>query len=107
MYTSGGIRSGLSRGWVTVGDICDMIPFQNELVDFAMTGNEVRAFFEALPARGTNAFPQFYGMTVYAWGRDDGALAVAGILDGDGRPLEPDRLSRVSANSDLTPCGDG
>lgn len=100
VYNSGGIRAGLPGGWVTVGNVYDMIPFQNNLVTFAMSGRDIEAFFAALPARNTNAFPQFFGMTALTWedGRD-GSLRLAGVLDRDGWPLVPEKTYAVAINT--------
>ena len=106
LYNSGGIRAGFVPGWVTVGDIYDSIPFQNNLVVASMTGAEIHDLFDPMPDTGTNAFPQLYGMTVYAW-PDDGALRAVGILDRDGLPLAPERTYDVALNSFMLYGGDG
>ena len=106
IYNAGGIRSGLAAGWVTVGDVYDVLPFQNDLVTLAMTGREIEAFFAALPAPGTNAFPQFDGVRAHVW-PEDGRLSLAGVLLEDGRSLEPDAVYTVSTISFLAEGGDG
>lgn len=107
VYNSGGIRAGLPVGWVTAGNIYDMIPFQNNLVSFSMTGREIEQFFADLPARNTNAFPQFFGMTAILWEDvDSGLLRLAGVADRDGRPIEGERLYSVAINSYMAFGGD-
>lgn len=106
LYNSGGIRSGLGPGWITTGALYDMIPFQNNLLTMTMTGRSIETFFQALPERGTNAFPQFYGMKAYAWERDDGGLGIAGIVDDKGDALDPERVYSVAVNSYMAFGGD-
>ncbi len=107
LYNSGGIRSGLGQGWVTIGAIHNMTPFLNNLVCYTMTGQDILSMFAALPAPGTNGFPQFYGMTVYAWKQDTGRLGIAGVLDTNGAPLDPSAVYNVAMNSFMAQGGDG
>lgn len=106
IYNAGGIRSGLAPGWVTVGDVYDVLPFQNDLLSIAMTGREIEAFFSAFPAMGTNGFPQFTGLKAYMW-RDGDRLALAGLLCEDGAPLALDTVYTVATISFLAAGGDG
>lgn len=109
IHNSGGIRSGLSAGPVTVGDLYNVVPFQNDLVSFTMTGRQLTEFFDKLPQRNTNGFPQFYGMTVYAWPEGENGLTLrsAGVLDREGTPLQPDKTYSVAVNSYIAGGGDG
>ncbi len=108
LFNNGSIRSGLADGWVTLGTLYDMIPFQNNLVTFRMTGEALAAFFREMPLRGTNPFPQFYGMRVYAWDRGpDAPLGVAGIRDARGAALDPAKEYTVAVNSFMASGGDG
>lgn len=106
LFNSGGIRSGLSSGRVTVGGVHNVTPFMNDLVSYSMTGEQILSMFNSLPARDTNGFPQFYGMTVYGWD-EGGKLRAAGILDGNGKPLRPNAEYSVAINSFMAGGGDG
>ena len=110
LYNSGGIRSGFSTGWATVGNIYNATPFMNDLQTFAMTGEQILAMFDSLPAVNTNGFPQSFGMTAYAWTEGGGPsprLRVAGILDRNGSPLEMNKTYTVALNSFMAGGGDG
>jgi 5''-nucleotidase/2'',3''-cyclic phosphodiesterase and related esterases len=108
ILNSGSLRSGIAPGWVTLGTLYDMMPFQNDLVTFSMTGGEIADLFHRLPPRRTNAFPQFGGMTVYAWDQgNDRPLGIAGIRDRSGKPLNPERTYTVAVNSFMAEGGDG
>lgn len=106
IFNAGGIRSGLTPGWVTVGDIYDVIPFQNNLQTYRLTGADVYAFFRDMPAIGTNGFPQFLGMTAYAW-RSGNRYRVAGLLDAGGRPVDPAGIYTLATTNFLAEGGDG
>jgi 2',3'-cyclic-nucleotide 2'-phosphodiesterase (5'-nucleotidase family) len=108
LFNSGSIRSGLPDGWVTLGTLYDVIPFQNNLVTFSMTGQAIAQFFADMPLRKTNPFPQFYGMSVHAWDRGpDSPLGIAGIRDGSGAVLDPAKKYTVAINSFMASGGDG
>ncbi len=109
IFNSGGIRAGFGRGWVTVGDIYDCFPFQNNLLRYEMSGRELAGQIRkkiAVPV--TNKFPQFSGLTVYAWSENDGkTYGIAGLRDAAGEDLETDRIYSVALISFLANGGDG
>ncbi len=109
IFNSGGIRSGLSQGWATVGDMYDCFPFQNNLLRYEMPGRELAGQLrDKLTAPNTNPFPQFAGVTVYAWKEPDGKkYGIAGIRDADGQDLDSDRVYSVALISFLAGGGNG
>ena len=107
LYNSGGIRAGLPPGPVTVGALYDTIPFQNDLVTFELDHADILRLFSTLPARGSNGFPQFHGVTVYAWENEHGELEIAGALDSQGVPIGPGQTYLVAINSFMAEGGDG
>lgn len=42
LYNSSGIRSDISKGSVTVGEVYDMLPFGNKLVTFKLSGEDLK-----------------------------------------------------------------
>ncbi|TPX33208.1 hypothetical protein SmJEL517_g03890 [Synchytrium microbalum] len=46
MNNGGSVRAGLGPGNVTVGDIMEVLPFSNVVVDTNMTGNQIRMILE-------------------------------------------------------------
>ncbi|MCC8166917.1 MAG: 5'-nucleotidase C-terminal domain-containing protein, partial [Planctomycetes bacterium] len=108
ILNSGSLRSGLAPGQITAGAIYDMLPFQNNLVTYALTGQEIADLVEPHLVTGTNAFPEFYGMTVHAFPTGEGGrFAVAGITGPDGAPLSMDKTYTVAVNSYMAEGGDG
>ncbi len=108
ILNSGSIRTGLSPGQITAGAIYDMLPFQNNLVTYALTGQEIANLLAPHLVTGTNAFPEFYGMTVHAFPTGEGGrFAVAAITGPDGAPLSTDKTYTVAVNSYMAGGGDG
>lgn len=52
IYNSGGIRSSISRGNLTVGDVYALYPFDNVLSVVTMKGSELRNFFQTIASYG-------------------------------------------------------
>jgi 2',3'-cyclic-nucleotide 2'-phosphodiesterase (5'-nucleotidase family) len=107
-HNTGGIRAGLQAGAVSGRDLYDVLPFGDELVVAELSGREIFESFGQGPGQGAGqgvhggrGWPQFYGLTVYAWQGDDGGLMAAGLGDADGRPLDLDRRYRVALNGFL------
>ncbi len=48
----GGIRTGISQGDVTVREIFEVMPFENELVILRLQGSEVQQFLDLIASRG-------------------------------------------------------
>lgn len=107
LYNSGGIRSGIGGGWATVGSVYDTLPFQNNLLAVAMTGKQIEEMARSFPARGSNGFPQLYGMTIVAWEGEGRRLGIAGLFDRDGMPLEAGKTYTVAMSSFMARGGDG
>ncbi len=108
IFNAGGIRSGFGQGWVTVGDIYDCFPFQNNLLRYEMSGRELAGQLrKTLSVPVTNSFPQFAGFTVYAWQEKNGKeYGIAGFRDADGEDLDSDRIYSVALISFLANGGD-
>ncbi|MCC8180434.1 MAG: 5'-nucleotidase C-terminal domain-containing protein [Planctomycetes bacterium] len=109
LVNSGGIRSGLAAGTVTVQAVRNAYPFQNNLLVLEMTGQQLLDLLNSLPDRFTNGFPQLYGMTIHGWTEGEGGqyLRVAGAIDKHGEPVEPDKTYRIAINDYLFAGGDG
>lgn len=107
LINSGGIRGAMMPGMITTGDLYDVFPYQNNIVTIMMTGEEIQKLFDDMKPRKTNAFPQHFGMKVFSWEDGEYALKIAGILDGEGEELRPEKLYRVVLNDFIAYGGDG
>lgn len=111
----GGIRASIETGTVTVGDVLDVLPFNNTYVIFEISGLDIIAALENGVSRtdateGTGRFLQVSGLR-YAW---DGSQPVGRrivsveVLNASGRyePLDPDEIYSVATNDYLFVGGD-
>ncbi len=113
LQNGGGLRASLDAGTVTKGEVLTVLPFQNTLSTFNITGAGLRAALEngvSQVEEGAGRFLQVAGMS-YSW---DAAAApgerVREVLvrDGDALvPLDPAKVYTVVTNDFLRKGGDG
>ena len=98
----GGIRAGLPRGDVTVGDLYAALPFDNRIVTVRMEGWRVRQLLDFIARRmGSNGFAQVSGVRFAARGGRAAEIMV-------GRePLDGNHTYRVATIDFLYQGGDG
>jgi len=110
----GGLRASISAGPVTQGDIVAVLPFQNTLSTFQLSGKDIVAALEngvSQVSAGAGRFPQVAGLR-YSFDRsvgpNSGRIRSAEVKEGDGwQPLDPDRLYLVVSNNYMRAGGDG
>jgi 5'-nucleotidase len=109
----GGLRASIPAGQVTMGQILAVLPFQNTLATFQLSGAGVLAALEngvSDVESGAGRFPQVAGLK-YAF--DPAAPKGARVSDvmvreGDGwAPLDPAKIYTVASNNFLRAGGDG
>ena len=109
----GGLRASIDAGPVTMGEVLTVLPFQNTLSTFRVTGADVVAALEngvSLVEEGSGRFPQVAGLT-YAF--DPAAPAGARVSAvmvraGDGwAPIDPAAVYGVVSNNFVRTGGDG
>ncbi len=109
----GGLRASIDAGEVTMGEVLTVLPFQNTLSTFRVTGATIRAALEngvSAIEDGAGRFPQVAGLTFRF---DPGAAPGSRIVDvkvdsGDGFvPLEAGRVYGVVSNNFVRTGGDG
>lgn len=98
VINSGGIRKHLPRGFIKVLDIKEMLPFDNALMTFECTGDEVLRIAErnAGAAAEGGGVLQISGLR-YRWRRAPAGGAIAERVEVGGRPVERDRIYLVAA----------
>ncbi len=114
LMNSGGIRASIDEGEVTKGDVLTVLPFQNTLSTFRMTGEGLMAALENSVSQVEEVqgrFLQVAGMR-YEWdaAAAPGARVVsAEVADGAGgfAPLDPAATYGVVSNNFVRGGGDG
>ena len=110
IWNAGGVRIDLPRGDLSVGEIYNLLPFEDSLVILELTGAEIRMALEHGVGRGSGAFPYVAG---FRYAADASRLAGSRIVriavrnkQNDFVPVEDDRSYRVVVNSFLASGGD-
>ncbi len=90
---TGGLRTDLATGDLTVEDLLRVEPFGNALVLVKMDGRMVRRIFERKSRRGSSGVAQSGAELVIDPDADEGSRVLE--LRVAGEPVQPDRLYRV------------
>lgn len=102
LSNQGGIRANIRPGLVKVGDIFEVMPFENELVVIELTGAEIiQVIKECVIHRGGEPCS---GVKVIVTGTP--AAAVLTVTWEDGSPIKPDELVKVATTDYLYSGGD-
>jgi 5'-nucleotidase/UDP-sugar diphosphatase len=100
MTNWGGLRADIMAGDITVGDIVGVLPFDNVIVDCAITGAQLVENLEACHAA--------VGGFAYTYHEDDGQTVVDSVtLLADGSPLDMAATYHVLVNDFMYLGGDG
>ena len=96
----GSVRTDLQPGDITVGQLFEVVPFENTLVTSRLTGAQLDAFLESCPTAA-----RVSGMRMRLGPRE--AADRVHLEDTKGRPLDPDRTYLVVTNNFIAYGGDG
>ena len=113
IQNGGGLRASIDAGPVTMGEVLTVLPFQNTLATFRLSGADVLAALEngvGQVEEGAGRFPQVGGMR-YVWDPSAPAgsrIVWAAVATADGwAPLDPERMYAVVSNNFMRKGGDG
>lgn len=100
----GGIRRSLEKGNVTIGDMYEILPFDNTLVTLEVTGEDLVKLIEhGINTKGFG-WGQFAGIKVW-YDKETGK--VSSIRLNDGTKIEKDKYYTVTLNDFMITGGDG
>ena len=110
----GGLRASIDAGPVTMGEVLTVLPFQNTLSTFKLTGSDVIAALEngvSQVEEVKGRFAQVSGLK-YAWSRvaepnSGRILAVLVQSGGSWVPIDPGKVYGIVANNYTRNGGDG
>jgi 5'-nucleotidase / UDP-sugar diphosphatase len=114
LQNGGGLRASIGGGEVTMGDVLAVLPFQNTLSTFNLTG---AAIVEALEngvsqvEEGAGRFPQVAGLR-FGWDPKvppmQGRIKSVEVRDGEAWvPIDPAKVYTVASNNFMRAGGDG
>ncbi len=104
LTNKGGLRSTLVPGAITRRDVFELLPFDNSVVTFELSGTQLRRVLaQSLEQRRR---PLEIDGATYTYRIEDGTRQLRDVLVG-GRPLDLERNYRVATNSFLAGGGDG
>jgi 5'-nucleotidase len=109
IQNGGGIRASIDAGPVTMGEVLTVLPFQNTLSTFRVTGATVVEALEngvSQVEEGAGRFPQVAGLTFAFDPKAEPGSRVSGVMVG-GAPIEMDKLYGVVSNNYVRNGGDG
>ncbi|MEE4187876.1 MAG: bifunctional metallophosphatase/5'-nucleotidase [Roseobacter sp.] len=109
IQNGGGIRASIDAGEVTMGEVLTVLPFQNTLSTFQVTGAAIVAALENGVSQiedGAGRFPQVAGMS-YAFDVSQPAGSrISDVMVG-GVAIDPEKVYGVVSNNYVRNGGDG
>ena len=105
----GGIRASIKKGPIKIGDVYNVLPFDNLIVKLELTGKDVLAALEngfSQVESGAGRFPQVSGLKVKVNKKNPPMSRVVEVLI-NGKPLELDKVYTVATNDFMAAGGDG
>jgi 5'-nucleotidase len=113
IQNGGGLRASIGGGNVTMGDVITVLPFQNTVATFQLTGADVTAALENGLSQindGAGRFPQVSGIK-YSFDKSKPAgsrVTSVQVKDGDDFvPIDPGKTYGVVTNNYMRAGGDG
>lgn len=102
----GGLRRGFEKGPITMGDMYELLPFDNTIVTLKLKGSDLKRVIEhGLMAEGFKP-GQFYGLKVYYDKNAEAYKRINGMTLLDGTPIEMDKYYSVVTNDFILDKGD-
>lgn len=113
LQNGGGLRASIGGGTVTMGDVLAVLPFQNTLSTFNISGAGIVSALEngvSQVEEGAGRFPQVAGLR-FTWdpeGEPMDRIRSVEVSDGDGwAPIDPEHVYTVATNNFMRNGGDG
>ena len=113
IQNGGGLRASIDAGEVTMGEVLTVLPFQNTLSTFEVSGAVIKAALEngvSQVEEGAGRFPQVAGMA-FTWDPDAApGSRIVEVMVADGGamvPLDEAKVYKVVTNNYVRGGGDG
>jgi 5'-nucleotidase len=110
----GGLRASIDQGTVTMGEVLTVLPFQNTLATFQLTGKDIVASLEhgvSMVEEGKGAFPQVAGLK-YSFDKsvapNAGRIKSVEVMEnGAWAPIDEAKVYTLATNNFTRGGGDG
>lgn len=109
IQNGGGLRSSIDAGEVTMGEVLSVLPFQNTLSTFEVTGEQIIAALEngvGQVEEGAGRFPQVAGMSFTVDLTQEPGSRISDVMVG-GEPIDPAATYGAVSNNYVRNGGDG
>ena len=115
IQNGGGVRASIDEGTVNMGDVMTVLPFQNALATFKLSGKDIVASLEHGVSKldeDKGQFPQVAGLKFDLDTSKPVGSRVSNVMVADGDsdgydPIEPNKLYGVVSNDFMRNGGDG
>ncbi len=109
IHNRGGTRAEIDAGPVTVREIFEMLPFDNDVVLLEVRGSDLESVVRGAIEGTVHSGLDYSGLSVLVRSRvEDGVTRLSYVrTEIAGQPLDAERLYRVAVNSFLAGGGDG
>ena len=109
IQNGGGLRASIDAGEVTMGEVLSVLPFQNTLSTFEVTGEQIVAALEngvSQVEEGAGRFPQVAGMSYTVDLTQEPGSRISDVMVG-GEPIDPAATYGAVSNNYVRNGGDG
>lgn len=104
---TGGLRTGISAGDITMGNLYEVIPFDNTLFRVDMTGAQIMQVLEYGIGNKTIGMLQYSGLKITYETIQPAGIRIAAVTTADGTLLQAGRKYKVVINDFMAAGGDG
>ncbi len=113
IQNGGGLRASIDAGEITMGEVLTVLPFQNTLATFQLTGAGVVEALEngvSQIEEGAGRFPQVAGLKYSFDAAAEPGSRISDVMvdmDGTWQPIDPEATYGVVSNNYMRGGGDG